>query len=144
MWFNSYIYSSYFLTIFKIHHQEIVDNGLVTYNQDQESCNIVLETTSNTYMCHWKVNKTSVFDYHTPVFDATYYNDFQRKGFKATYLAGKPDILEFAKYSRQYMYWLEKVATRSHGIFDVFCEIETEKVLLNEEDASQVSFVSLG
>lgn len=146
MWFNSHIYFSYFLTIFKIHHQEIVDNGLVMYNQDRESCNIVLQTTSNTFICHWKLNEKSVFDYHAPVIDATYmyYNDFRKKGFEDTYLSGKLDILKFAKYPRQYMYWLEKVATESHGIFDVFCEIETEKVNLNKEDASQVSFVSLG
>ena len=127
MWYNA-LYFQTFLTIYKIHHVEIVDNGLLTYEQDGKSCRILLETNDKNFMCNWQLSEKSVFDRH---FDSleTSLGEWRQKGYKLEdYIEAKFDIAKYASNPRQYMYWLENVGPNSHGIFNVSCVIWTDKV----------------
>ena len=132
MWFFN------LFTILELHHEEIVDNGLVTYDQDGKSCNIVLQTKTKNYMCSWQLSDKNILGRYTPKMDSKEYlkhfQHFKSYGFtSADYskfaLSGQLDIAKFATYPRAYTYWLENIATKSQRITNVTCETENETVL---------------
>ena len=139
MWYNN-LYFQYFLALYKVHHVEIVENGLLTFDQDGKSCSILLQTNVENYLCNWQLNETSVFDSQFVPIDPTNeylssYDGWIKRGYSSEeYIEAKFDITKFANNPRQWIYWLENIGPKSHGIVNVSCEIEVAKVLSCMED----------
>ena len=142
MWFDN-IYFGSLLTIFKIHHREIVENGVVTYDQDGKSCNVLLQTETKDYMCNWQLSDKSIFDQHLSAHYRTDASAWKQQGYDiADFFEAKFDITKFASNPRQNMYWLMNVGPKSHGIVNVSCEVEIEKVLTDTKSSINDYYVS--
>lgn len=124
-----------YLTLYKLHHEEIVGDGLLTIDLEQKNWSISLQTEANNFMCNWQSTDKNLFDRCSLKYAAdekleadVINNGITTDDFYELIRIRSFNVTMFATNPRQTIDWLENIAPKTHGIVNVSCEIENQTV----------------